>query len=169
MTVPPRCLEPKWMTQFPEVSALGLGGFVFGNGDKLGAAVRGLRNRLGCWCFWCVSELVMVTWLGWIGYSEWLLQWFEVVVFCLWRFFLLLGGGLGFSLSFLFPPRISDKKSQFGGPVDVAIFFWSTQMHLQNPQGFTDVTWGIFHPPFESLDSPHFFCGWSWDVINILS
>ena len=38
-------------------------------------------------------------------------------------FFLLLGGGLGFSLSFLFPPRISDKKSQFGGPVDVAIFF----------------------------------------------
>jgi len=43
------------LTQFPEVSALGLGGFVFGNGDKLGAAVRGSEQ---------VGELVFLMGVG---------------------------------------------------------------------------------------------------------
>ena len=52
-----------WMTQLPEVSALGLGGFVFANGDKLGAWGLGSDEKsvamFGLFDGW--------HWLRWIG------------------------------------------------------------------------------------------------------
>ena len=52
-----------WMTQLPEVSALGLGGFVFANGDKLGAWGLGSDEKsvafFGVFDGW--------HWLRWIG------------------------------------------------------------------------------------------------------
>ena len=100
MTVPPRCLGFEMeVSQFPEVSALGLGGFVFGNGDKLGAAVRGLGTGWGNWCFWWVSELVRVDWLS---YSEWFAMVWSCSFLSCGDFFLLLGG-VGIFIKFFFP------------------------------------------------------------------
>ena len=152
----PRCLEPKLMTQFPEVSALGLGGFVFGNGDKLGAAVRGLRTGWGNWWFWWMSELVMVNWLGWIGYSGWLVAMVWSCCFLFVAIFVVVvvvvvGGGVVWDFHSFFFPRES-------------VFFL---INSKAPAKFAGIyrrhIWDFSPPPFESLEISPFFCGWSWD------
>ena len=56
----------KWMTQLPEVSALGLGGFVFANGDKLGAWGLGSDEKsVAFFAFFGLFD--GWHWLRWIG------------------------------------------------------------------------------------------------------
>ena len=82
-----------WMTQLPEVSALGLGGFVFANGDKLGAWGLGSDEKsvamFGVFDGW--------HWLRWIGEKVDCCNG-EVVDFLnqknIYVFFLVGGGGL---------------------------------------------------------------------------
>ena len=109
----------------------------------------------------------MVNWLykvDWLSYSEWLLQWFEVVLFCLWRLFFLLGGGVGIFIISFFPPRISDsisiRRAGWCGRIRqrVLCFFDQLKGTCKVLRDLPTSHVGIFHPPpFESLDSTIFF------------
>ena len=84
------------------------------------------------------------------------MQWFEVVVFCLWRLFFVVGW-FGIFITVIFFSRISDSISM-GHPVDVAIFFDQLKGTCKVFQGFTNVTWGDFSSPsLRACIPPHFF------------